>query len=303
MYRLFRARRPHIVHSRNQSGLDALLPAYLAGVPARVHGEHGWDVDNLDGARQKPLWLRRLHTPLVSRYVTVSEHLQRYLVDGVGIGPSRVRTICNGVDTERFAPGTPSAALDLPPSFFEPGVVRVGTVGRLQPVKDQATLVAAVAQLISSRPDLRRQLRLLIVGDGPQRAALQQQAAQGGLADITWFAGAQTEVAAWMRALDVFVLPSLNEGISNTLLEAMACGVPVLVTPVGGSTEVVAASEHGGFFEVGAAGQLTELLAAYVDDPELRRRHAIASRRRACELFSIDTMVNAYQRLYQEMSG
>ena len=131
LYRLFRERQPRIMHSRNQSGLDALLPACLAGVPARVHGEHGWDVDNLDGSKRKPLWLRRLHAPMVNRYVTVSQHLQRYLVDRVGISGARVQAICNGVDTERFSPGLPSSALGLPSRFMEPDVLRVGTVGRL----------------------------------------------------------------------------------------------------------------------------------------------------------------------------
>ncbi len=301
LYRLFRERQPRIVHSRNQSGLDALLPACLAGVPARVHGEHGWDVDNLDGSKRKPLWLRRLHAPMVNRYVTVSQHLQRYLVDCVGISGARVQAICNGVDTERFSPGLPSSALGLPSRFMEPDVLRVGTVGRLQPVKAQSTLIDAAVQLLARRPQLKARLRLLLVGDGPLRAALEQQAAQQGLAEITWFSGATTEVAAWMRALDVFVLPSLNEGISNTLLEAMASGLPVLATPVGGNVEVLAAGEHGEFFEVADAPRLSALLEGYLDDAALRQRHAAASRRRAHEQFSLEAMVAAYGKLYREL--
>ncbi len=92
------------MHSRNLSGLDALLPARLAGVPRCVHGEHGWDVDNLGGTNRRHALLRRLHAPLVDRYVTVSKDIERHLVERIGIRPSRIAQIYNGADTERFAP-------------------------------------------------------------------------------------------------------------------------------------------------------------------------------------------------------
>ena len=301
LFRLFRERQPSIVHSRSLSGLDALLPAVMAGVPVRIQGEHGWEVDNLDGTRRKPLWLRRLHAPLVTCYVTVSQHLQDFLVERVGIARRRISTICNGVDTERFSPGEVRSDLGMPADFMGDALVRVGTVGRLQPVKDQACLVAAVIHLAKVRPELRSRLRLLLVGDGPQRAALERQVREGGVEDITWFTGATREVADWMRLIDVFVLPSLNEGISNTLLEAMATGIPVLATPVGGNVEVVAAGEHGAFFGVGDAQGLAELLSAYIEDPALRQDHAVASRRRACERFSLEAMVGAYRQLYRQL--
>jgi glycosyltransferase involved in cell wall biosynthesis len=99
IFRLCRRLRPALVHSRNQSGLDALLPARLAGVRRSVHSEHGWDIDNLDGSQWKPKLLRRLHSPLVDEYIAVSKDLQRFLAQRIGIAPHRITQIYNGVDT------------------------------------------------------------------------------------------------------------------------------------------------------------------------------------------------------------
>jgi sugar transferase (PEP-CTERM/EpsH1 system associated) len=300
LLRLFRERRPRIVHTRGPSGLDALPPAALARVPRRIHGEHGWDMTNLDGRSLKPLWLRRLHSPLVNRYVTVSRDLQRYLVNTVGIAEDRITTICNGVDTERFRPGEPEADLGLPGTFLQPGVVRMGTVGRLQPVKDQGTLVAAAAAVVSESPELRQRLRVILVGDGPMRRVLTEQVQAAGIDDIVFFTGASDRVDDWLHALDVFVLPSLNEGISNTLLEAMACGLPTLATPVGGNGELLDAGVSGHFFAPGHVEALGGLIRQYLDHPDERRRHGAAARTRAEQHFSLRVMVSRYGELYRQ---
>jgi peptidoglycan/xylan/chitin deacetylase (PgdA/CDA1 family) len=104
LYRLFRTLRPAVVHSRNISGLDSLLPAFLAGVPYRLHGEHGWELVDLGGENRKNQWNRRLHAPLVSRYIALSKHQERYLIDRVGIASRRIEQIYNGADVERFPP-------------------------------------------------------------------------------------------------------------------------------------------------------------------------------------------------------
>ncbi len=299
LLRLLRERQPRIVHARGPSGLDALPPALLARVPSRIHGEHGWDSANRDGKRWKPVWLRRLHSPLVSRYVAVSESVKEYLVGTIGIAEHRITTISNGVDTERFRPGALPIDLGLPESFLQPGVVRVGTVGRLQPIKDQATLVAAASALLRESPQLRQQLRMIFVGDGPLRRALSEQAAAAGIAEIVHFTGSTDRVVDWLRALDLFALPSLNEGMSNTLLEAMACGLPGLTTPVGGNTELMDAGVTGSFFAPGQVAALTKLLHRYLTDSSLRRRQGAAARLRAEQRFSLRTMVDRYRELYR----
>ena len=167
LFRLCWQLRPAIVHTRGQSGLDALLPARLAGVPHCIHGEHGWDVDDLAGTEWKPTMLRRLHSPLANRYVTVSKDIQRFLIDRVGISARRITQIYNGVDTDRFAPAATKQSERLPPALRGDGVVIVGTVGRLQLVKDQATSLRAFAALVANQPAMRERLRLAIIGDGP----------------------------------------------------------------------------------------------------------------------------------------
>jgi sugar transferase (PEP-CTERM/EpsH1 system associated) len=302
LYGHFRRLRPAIVHSRAMSGLDALPPALLAGVRHRIHGEHGWDVDNLHGQRLKPTLLRRLHAPLVSRYVAVSEDLRRYVVDVLGVDAARVTHICNGVDTERFAPAAP--ALDaLPPALRGDGVLRIGTVGRLQPVKDQQTLLRAFAQARERSAAARMALRLLIVGNGPLLEELRALAAALGLAEVCHFAGARNDVAEALHALDVFVLPSLNEGISNTILEAMASGLPAVVTAVGGNVELVSDGEVGMHFQPGDVGSLATLLLRYLDEPRWRATQAAAARRRAVQRYSLATMVDAYQGVYDVALG
>lgn len=303
LYGLFRRWRPAIVHTRNSSGLDALLPAFLARVPVRVHSEHGWDVDNLDGSKFKPALLRRLHAPLVSRYITVSQDLARFLTDKLGIAPARVQQIYNGVDTQRFHPRDAAEASPLPAGFAGAGQLCIGTVGRAQAVKDQACLLRAVSLLLQSQPHLRATVRVVIVGDGPLLPALRDQVQALGLQDIAWLPGASDQVQHIMRALDVFVLPSLNEGVSNTVLEAMASGLPVLASRVGGNPELVAAGVCGELFASGDAQTLCTLLAAYCANPALRAAHARAAREQVQQHFSMQAMVGQYLHLYTGLAA
>src|SRR5215467_5970900 len=114
-------------------------------------------------------------------------------------------------------------------------------------------------------PALPERLRVILVGDGPLRRALTEQVHSSGIDDIVFFTGASDRVADWLHALDVFVLPSLNEGISNTLLEAMACGLPALATPVGGNAELLDDGVSGRFFEPGRVEALAGLVRRYLD--------------------------------------
>jgi sugar transferase (PEP-CTERM/EpsH1 system associated) len=303
LYRLCRQLRPAIVHSRNPSGLDALLPARLAGVPHTVHGEHGWDVNDLDGTRWKPALLRRLHSPLVERYITVSKDLKRYLIGRVGISEQRIEQIYNGVDTDRFAPAESNRRSALPAGFCAEDSVVIGTVGRLQPVKDQATLLRAFAAVVDAKPALCSRLRLAIVGDGPRMPDLRKLADTLGIAEATWFAGALSDVPRVMRALDIFVLPSLNEGVSNTILEAMACGLPVVATAIGGNVELVHDGQGGRLFGAGDCVALARLLADYAERPTLRREHGSIGRRIAERDFSLAAMTRRYAAVYDGLRG
>ena len=276
LWRQFRRLRPAIVHSRNLAALEAQLPAWLAGVPCRIHGEHGRDVFDLDGTSRKYKWVRRLYQPLVQRYVPLSRELSDYLRDQVGVAESRLRLICNGVDIERFRPfdgeypDTP-----LPKGFASADSLLIGSVGRLEPVKDQLTLVRAFIELCRRKPDDTR-LRLVLVGDGSLRAELETLVVDAGIQDRVCFAGSRDDVPLLLSMLDVFVLPSLAEGISNTVLEAMACGVPVIATNVGGNPELVVEGETGMLVQRSDPRAMATALQRYVDQTSLRLDHGAA---------------------------
>jgi len=294
---------PTIVHTRGPSGLDALLPAWLAGVRHTIHGEHGWDVADLHGKSWKPVLLRRLHAPLVSHYVTVSKDLRRYLVDRVGISERRITQIYNGVDTDRFRPRGDGRRELFPAGFAGPDSIVIGTVGRIQPVKDQATLMRAFAELVRQHPQLEARLRLVIVGDGPLLRDLRELAVTLRVAESIWTPGAASNVADLMRGFDLFVLPSLNEGISNTILEAMASGLPVIASAVGGNPELVDEGCTGRLFAPQDVPALTQLLAHYVVNVEQRQQHAQAARNAAMQRFGLGAMMSGYLALYERLAG
>ena len=303
LFKLFRKWRPDIVHSRNLSGLDALLPARLAGA-ATLHSEHGFDVDNLDGKGRKQALLRRLHAPLVKHFVTVSEHLRQTLVEFQRVDPTRVTHICNGVDTTVFAPApVPAYGHLLPPAFCNGECFVVGTVGRARPIKDQLTLVRAVGRLIHDDPGMARHLRLVVVGEGPMLTALKDEARQLGIGELTWFPGARHDVAMLMQNLDLFVLPSLNEGISNTMLEAMSTGIPTLATAVGGNVELIKPGETGATFQPGDVAGLAALLARYVTDRAMSSQQGVAAREHVLRNFSLQTMMAGYQDVYETLKA
>lgn len=299
LWKLIRAHRPAIVHTRNLAALEMQPVAWAAGVPGRVHGEHGRDADDLDGSSRRHRRIRRVFAPFVQRYVTVSRELQDYLISAVGIAPGRVQAICNGVDAERFAPPAGGASAVLPGCPFEPGRHwLVGAVGRLQTVKNQALLARAFARAVAGRPAMRDDARLVIVGEGGHRPAIESALAAGGVSDLTWLAGERRDVPEVLRALDVFVLPSLAEGISNTILEAMSCGRPVIASRVGGNAELVADGITGELFDSGDEVGLAARLQRHHAERGMSRAMGAAARARVLECFSLEGMVAAYDALY-----
>lgn len=295
-WRLLRTLRPDIVHTRNLATLESAFVAALAGVPHRVHGEHGWEVTDLHGTRRRYRWLRRASRPAVHQYVTVSRDMQRWLRSAAGVSADRVSQIYNGVDTRRFRPeggrqGTPLAGV------VPADALVVGTVGRMEPVKHPLLLVRAFLVLLERNPGLRERLRLVMIGDGSLREQACELLRRHDALELAWLPGARDDVAELLRGFDVFALPSLNEGICNTILEAMASGLPVVATNVGGNPELVSAGT-GALVPADDAGAMADAIAAYVDDDELRARAGTAARARAERDFGLDAMVDQYLAVY-----
>ncbi|MGB5104086.1 MAG: TIGR03088 family PEP-CTERM/XrtA system glycosyltransferase, partial [Steroidobacteraceae bacterium] len=281
MWRVLRRLRPAIVHTRNLGTVDMQWVAAAARVPHRIHGEHGWEASDPQGLDPRSLRIRRACRPVIHRYVPMSRDLARWLEQDVGVPHDRIRQLYSGVDCDRFYP--PS---DYPLSAIRYPLV-LGTIGRLDPVKNQTSLLEAFATLGSERGDLR----LTIVGDGPLRGTLESRAASLGIAEWVTFTGARNDTPDLLRSFDVFVLPSINEGISNTILEAMATGLPVVAGRVGGNPELVEDGVTGRLYDPVVPDALEHALLPYLADPSLRRAHGTAARARVVQNFSLDAMV------------
>ncbi len=299
LFRLFREKKPAIVHTRNLAALEMVIPAWLAGVPVRIHGEHGWDSFDREGTSRKYRLVRKLYSPFVSRYVALSRKIESYLHDKVGIAAGRVRRICNGVDASRFVPAPVRQEISGSP-FNDPALTVFGAVGRLQAVKDHASLIRAFGVFVRGNAEAARRARLMIVGGGPSQGMLQDLIRAEQLDGHVWLAGERSDVPSMMRGMNVFVLPSLSEGISNTLLEAMATRLPIIATDVGGSAELVVDGQTGRLVPPADVARLAEAIAELFADPE----KAVAMGEAGCERvqaqFSLDAMVRAYLSLYEE---
>lgn len=295
---VLRALNPAIVHTRNLNALEAQFVAAWLGVSGRVHGEHGRDVFDLAGRNWKYNLLRRAARPLVHRYIAVSRDLAGWLSDTVGVDPRRVTQIYNGVDSARFRPREGERPAIAPAGFLDGARLVIGSAGRMVAVKDYPTLVRAFIRLHGMAPDPEG-LRLVLIGDGPGRGAYEQMLEDAGLARQAWLAGNRDDVPESMRLMDIFVLPSLGEGISNTILEAMATALPVVASRVGGNPELVRAGVTGSLFEAGDAEALARLLLEYAQDDARRRREGAAARARVEQEFALTRMAAAYQAIYE----
>lgn len=288
LLKAIRVFRPDIVHTHGWGTLcDGLLASRLGRVPAMIHGEHG----TLQ-TRAYQLRIQRWAWHRVDQVVCVSSRLAERVSREVGFPLDRIRTIRNGVNLDRFNPRhrpDGRALLNL-----DSADLVVGAVGRLVPVKDQLTFIRALAVL----RDRRVPAKGLIVGDGPLRAVLEQEIQQRSLGGSVQVLGHRPDVERVFAALDVFVLSSISEGLSNTIQEALASGVPVVATHVGGADELVGDGRHGYLVRPRDPEAMADAIQQLVERPAARRAMAAAARRRAEEEFGVDNMLRGYQEMY-----
>ena len=274
---------PDVVHTRNWGGLDGVLAARLAGISAVVHGEHGWGVIDPNGLKLKRVLIRRFISVMIKEYTCVSKQMVHWLRKDIRV-KKPVTQIYNGVDFERYRP---SEEKDT-----NAGII-IGVVGRLDPIKDHPTLFKAfqaVRKKISS-------VKLLVIGDGPERETLEKIAGKG----VT-FLGNRRDIPELLNSLDIFVLPSLNEGISNTILEAMVAAIPVVASKVGGNPELVKDGITGRLFDSGDSETLANIILDYCQDTEKRKFHGREARQIVMKNFSMDKMIDQYKTVWKRIS-
>jgi glycosyltransferase involved in cell wall biosynthesis len=281
--RFFRDERIDIVHTHDDRPLIYGMPAaWWAGVGRRIHTHHHGRLPQVSRRQQ---WLIRLAARCAERFVCVSHDSARFMIEQ-GVDAARVATLWNGIDLNRFAYQGPSD---------EGSIV---TVARLSPEKDLANLVHAARRVVTQFGGVRFE----IAGDGPCREALTRLIRELNLGDQVILHGEVRDIPALLARARLFVLPSQSEGISLTLLEAMARGLPVVTTRVGGNPEVVEAGATGLLVAPSDPQALAEAIAAVLADPAAGRRLGLAGRRRVENYFDIRKMMAQYEQMYAERS-
>lgn len=293
--RIMRDFRPDIVHSRNWGAIEAIPAARLAGVPVVIHSEHGYEVNTISGLPTRQRVLRRIFYAMADAILAVTNELSEFHARQAWVPNGRIRVVYNGVDTDLFGPRSQERTIARESLGFPPGTFAIGSVGRLTAIKDHATLLRAAEILIREGVEVR----VVLVGPGGERSSLETLASESAeLRGRVVFVGGTERVPELLNALDTFVLPSLSEGLSNTLLEAMATGLPVVATGVGGNPEVVEEGRSGFLFAPRDVVGLSELLRRLAGAPALRRQIGTAARRRVLDEFSLERMFLAYRELY-----
>lgn len=239
-------------------------------------------------------WLRRLAFQLADRVLCVSYHLRDHHALNTGFPAPNISVIHNGVDTDLFRRRPEERVHTRARYRLAPDEFCIGTVGRLEPIKDMLTLLRAAVEF----PDSLK-WRVLIAGEGSEMPVLQQFLRdRPEMRNNIQFLGEIQDVPDFLNSLDVYVLPSLYEGISNSLLEAMSSGLAVVASSVGGNTEVVADGESGLLFPVAQSSVLREQLMMLHRETDLRLRLGCQAMHRVKESFSLESMVREYERMY-----
>ncbi len=283
LVRVLRRERPDILHaSSSKAGVLGRLAAVVAGVPIRIFTVHGWAFSAHSGAAATLYhWADRLMRPLTTVTICVSDHARARGLEARTCTADQTAVIPNAVEIEP----APAAKRDR-----EPPVLLA--VGRLKAPKDFMTLVRGLALLPPGSVDA------LIVGEGPDRAALEAEIRRLGIGDRVRLVGERRDVPELLAGADLFVLPSASEGMPVSVLEAMAAGLPVVGSRVGGVPELVVDGETGLLVEPGDPEALAAAIGRLVADPELRRQLGDAGRERAQRRFALEPFRRAHVELY-----
>lgn len=282
-----------IIHCHHYSPLVYGSLSWLWRPSTRVvFTEHGRLSDAAPSQKRRVANLFFARAPRAA--FAVSGDLRAHLI-AEGFAPGRIGVIYNGIDV-----GPEPQAMDRAAARARLGAqadtLVVGTVARLDPVKDLGTLIRAIADLSRARAVL-----LAVVGDGPERAALAELAADLGCSESVRFLGHRDDARSWLPGFDVYVNCSISEGVSLTLLEAMAAALPMVVTRVGGTPEVVT-EDCARLVSARSPAEVTDALASLASDPLARRRLGAAARARVVERFTLERMVDAYRDVYRKVA-
>ncbi len=274
-----------LIHTHNQAAhIYGSIAGLISGIPV-VHTKHGRNRSE----DRKATCLNRLCSMLSRKVVTVSVDSAQVSTVIENVPAHKVTTIHNGIDIDAFS--------SLSPSRSASPAVNIGIVARLVPDKDHLTLLRSCKILARDFSNFT----LFLVGDGPLREGLQAAAVELGIARNVRFMGFRHDVATLLRSFDIFALSSVTEGLSLTLLEAMASGIPIVATDVGGNSEVVVHGKTGFIVPAQSPEAFADKLLLLSKDSKLRVQMGNAGRKRVEEKFNIRITAKRYEALYHEI--
>jgi sugar transferase (PEP-CTERM/EpsH1 system associated) len=288
-----KSRNVQVLHLHNPTAFFyGALAGKLARVPCVVYTEHGRDLSSGWKVKLAHRWIARM----VDRIVVVAEHGRRVLSQEEGVDKSKIELIYNGIDGQRFdrahhADQFESIRKGL---GLNPDTKVIGFVGRLAPIKNHAVLLKAMRKVVEDVPNVA----LLLIGDGPLKAEIESMVKEFGLDKQVSILGTRTDIPELMSIMDLFVLPSFSEGLSLTLIEACAAGLPIVATRVGGNEEVVVDQLNGLTVPSNDQEALAKAITSLLSDVETSRKMGNNARERFEERFTLQDMVQKYQDLY-----
>jgi glycosyltransferase involved in cell wall biosynthesis len=278
-----------IVHSYDTPGNLLAAPAAY-GAALIITSQRG----HRELAHKRDRMLLRLTDRLAHRVVVNCRALEQHLIEDESVSPAKIRLCYNGIDTEQFGPGERQR-----PEALGPAGITVGVVCALRPEKDLLTLAEGFARARRQCPSLR----LVVVGSGPERERLANRLGELGVREAAHLEPAAARVAPWLQGIDIFVLPSKSEALSNSLMEAMACGCAPVASRVGGNPELVEEGVTGLLFPVGDSERLAACLVDLATDENKRRRMAAAALQRIQREFTLPVAARRMEEIYAEALG
>jgi len=291
-----------IVHSHNWGTLvETTLARWFARTPIHVHAERGMELD----AMRASSWKQRLRGRATrwafertDHLIAVAEAVRQQMLKRCGRLKKPIQVVPNGVDVPAIDPEGPSIEEIRNQLKIPPQAVIVGSVGRLVPVKDFPSAIDAIARIRDEKLDVH----LLLVGDGPELENLSRHAAQQHLTDRVHLVGRRNDVGNWLAAMDIYLNCSLNEGMSQSILEAMAAGVPPVVTDVGDNAALIGdVNTQDCIVRSGNADQLASALSKLVLDGELRGKLGTQAKRRHVSHYTVEKMISNYETMYNNL--
>lgn len=290
--RLIKANNIQVVHTNNFATwlYTSLATTGMRGVRT-VHTEHS----TVRGHKKRRYLAERLLVSLTDGVVTVSQKVKDNMVELCGVSPERVEVITNGIDTDLFQPDE-STRLEVREALgYGKEIVAFGTVGRVVPVKDHVSYVKAFAKVVNENPNAR----LILVGNGDSMQEVESEVEKLNIQSFVQLLGERHDIPDLLKAMDVYVVSSLSEGMSISMLEAMSTRLPIIATNVGGNPELVTDRDNGLLVPVSDVEAMAKAMSMLASNGTLRREYAISSRERVDKDFSNRSMMERYQSLYK----